>query len=158
MRRTEFSDWPCSIARSIDLLGDWWTPLVLRDAYFGVKRFDGFERSLGIGRNILTQRLNRLVDEGMFERVQYQEHPPRYEYVLTDKGRDFMPVLMAMSAWGDRWLASPDGPPVSFKHKDCGHETHAQVVCSHCHEPIVYGSVRASKGPGYSRGSARHEQ
>ena len=122
MKRTAFSDWPCSIARSVDLLGDWWTPLVLRDAYFGAKRFEHFQRSLGIGRNVLTQRLNRLVDEGLFERVPYQEHPPRDEYRLTDKGRDFMPVLMAMSAWGDRWLATEEGPPVTF---------HAQAVRPH---------------------------
>src|SRR2546423_707082 len=76
VKRTAFSDWPCSIARSVDLLGDWWTPLVLRDAYFGAKRFEHFQRSLGIGRNVLTQRLNRLVDEGLFERVRYQDHPP----------------------------------------------------------------------------------
>ena len=142
MKRTPFSEWPCSIARSMDLLGDWWTPLVLRDAFFGVKRFDDFQRDLGIGRNILTQRLNRLVDEGLLERRPYQEHPPRHEYVLTAKGRDFMPVLLAMAAWGDRWLAGPEGPPVTFTHKDCGHVTHARVVCSHCGEPLEYGHVR----------------
>ena len=88
VKRTAFSEWPCSIARSVDLLGDWWTPLVLRDAYFGAKRFEHFQRNLGIGRNVLTQRLNRLVEEGLFERVRYQDHPPRDEYRLTDKGRD----------------------------------------------------------------------
>jgi DNA-binding HxlR family transcriptional regulator len=147
VKRTAFSEWPCSIARSVDLLGDWWTPLVLRDAYFGAKRFEHFQRNLGIGRNVLTQRLNRLVEEGMFERVRYQDHPPRDEYRLTDKGRDFMPVLMAMSAWGDRWLATEEGPPVTFTHKSCGHVTEARVVCSHCGEPIVYGSVRGSRVP-----------
>jgi DNA-binding HxlR family transcriptional regulator len=145
VKRTPFSEWPCSIARSMDLLGDWWTPLVLRDAYFGIKRFEDFQRDLGIGRNVLTQRLNRLVDEGLFERVPYQEHPPRYEYALTDMGRDFMPVLMAMSAWGDRWLAGPEGPPVTFRHKACEHQTEARVVCSHCGEPLVYGSVRGRR-------------
>jgi DNA-binding HxlR family transcriptional regulator len=149
VKRTPFSDWPCSIARSMDLLGDWWTPLVLRDAFFGVKRFEDFQRDLGIGRNVLTQRLHRLVDEGLFERVPYQEHPVRHEYVLTDKGRDFMPVLMAMSAWGDRWLSAPEGPPITFTHKSCAHPTEAHVVCSHCGESIVYGGVRASRGPGY---------
>ena len=145
MKRTAFSAWPCSIARSVDLLGDWWTPLVLRDAFFGIKRFEDFQRDLGIGRNVLTQRLNRLVDEGLFERVPYQEHPPRYEYVLTDKGRDFMPVLMAMSAWGDRWLSGPEGPPVVFRHKACDHDTEAHVVCSHCGEALNYGSVRGRR-------------
>jgi DNA-binding HxlR family transcriptional regulator len=133
----------------MDLLGDWWTPLVLRDAFFGVKRFEAFQRNLGIGRNVLTQRLNRLVDEGLFERVPYQEHPVRHEYVLTEKGRDFMPVLMAITAWGDRWLAEPEGPPITFEHRSCRHETHAEVICSHCGEPLVYGSVRASRWPGH---------
>jgi DNA-binding HxlR family transcriptional regulator len=145
MKRTPFADWPCSVARTVDLLGDWWTPLVLRDAFFGIKRFEDFQRDLGIGRNVLTQRLNRLVDEGLFERVPYQEHPPRHEYVLTDKGRDFMPVLMAMSAWGDRWLSGPEGPPVLFRHKACDHDTEARVVCSHCGEPLVYCSVRGRR-------------
>ena len=149
MKRTPFSSWPCSVARSVDLLGDWWTPLILRDAYFGLKRFEDFQRDLGIGRNVLAQRLRRLVDEGMFERVAYQEHPVRYEYVLTEKGRDFMPVLTAMTAWGDRWLAGPEGPPMTVVHKACGHETHAEVVCGECGEPLVYGSVRMRRGPGY---------
>ena len=110
MKRTTFADWPCSVARTVDLIGDWWTPLVLREAFWGVRRFDDFQRSLGIGRNILTQRLGRLVDEGMLERRPYQEHPPRHEYVLTEKGRDFFPVIAALMRWGDRWLAGDDGP------------------------------------------------
>ena len=100
MKRTTFADWPCSVARTVDLIGDWWTPLVLREAFWGVRRFDDFQRSLGIGRNILSQRLGRLVDEGMLERRPYQDHPPRHEYVLTDKGRDFFPVLAALDALG----------------------------------------------------------
>src|SRR5436190_6121311 len=86
VKRTPFSRWPCSVARTVDLLGDWWTPLVLREAFYGVRRFDEFQRTLGIGRNVLTQRLTRLVDEGLLERVAYCEHPPRHEYRLTDKG------------------------------------------------------------------------
>src|SRR5436190_8958064 len=104
MKRTPFARWPCSVARAVDLLGDWWTPLVLRQAFYGVRRFDDFQESLGIGRNVLTQRLNRLVDEGLLERRLYCEHPPRSEYVLTEKGRDFWPVLAAMTTWGDKWL------------------------------------------------------
>ena len=157
MKRTPFADWPCSIARSIDLLGDWWTPLVLRDAYFGAKRFEHFQRNLGIGRNVLTQRLNRLVDEGMFKRVPYQDHPPRYNYVLTDKGRDFFPVLMAMSAWGDRWLSTEHGRPMTYKHKPCDHDTEAVVVCSNCGEPIVHRSIWASPGPGYPTRTGRDQ-
>ena len=98
MKRTPFADWPCSVARTVDILGDWWTPLVLRESYLGVRRFDDFQHRLGIGRNILTQRLGRLVDEGLLARRPYQERPLRHEYVLTDKGRDFYPVMAAITS------------------------------------------------------------
>ena len=149
MKRTPFADWPCSIARAVDLLGDWWTPLVLRECYYGVRRFDDFQRSLGIGRNILTQRLKRLVDEGVLERRQYQDRPVRHEYVLTDKGRDFFPVIAAMVRWGDRWLAGEAGPPVVLHHRPCGHDLEAEVVCSQCGEPVELRDVTARLGPGY---------
>ncbi len=152
MKRTPFSGWPCSIARTVDLLGDWWTPLVLREASFGVTRFDDFQRSLHIGRNILTQRLNRLVAEGLLERVPYQQRPPRHEYVLTEKGRDVFPVLAAIARWGDRWLAGEAGPPVVFHHHPCGHATHAEVVCAVCGEPLRLEDVHAELGPGFPAG------
>jgi DNA-binding HxlR family transcriptional regulator len=148
VKRTRFSQWPCSVARTVDLLGDWWTPLVLRDAYYGVRRFDDFQRDLKIGRNILTERLNRLVDEGLLERVPYQERPVRHEYLLTDKGRDFFPVMVAMMRWGDRWLTGDEGPPLTLHHTTCDHDMHAEVVCSHCGEPIELRQVRARGGPG----------
>jgi DNA-binding HxlR family transcriptional regulator len=148
VKRTEFASWPCSIARSVDLLGDWWTPLVLREAFLGVRRFDDMQRSLGIGRNVLTQRLKRLVDEDLLDRVRYQEKPDRYEYVLTEKGRDFYPVLAAMAAWGDRWLAGDEGPPVLFHHKPCGHDMTAKVVCSECGEAIQVRDVRVRTADG----------
>lgn len=149
MKRTPFSEWPCSVARTVDLIGDWWTPLVLREAYYGVRRFEEFQRNLDIGRNILTQRLNRLVEEGMFERVPYHERPLRHEYVLTPKGSDFFPVLSAMSVWGDRWLDWPDGPPVIMVHRTCGHRTHAEVVCAHCREKLELRDARVLLGPGF---------
>lgn len=132
----------------MNLLGDWWTPLVLRDAFAGIRRFDDFQRSLGLARNTLALRLTRLVDEGLLERVRYQERPVRYEYVLTDKGTDFYPVLAAMTAWGDRWLADPAGPPVVTRH-DCGHAAHAEVVCDHCHRPLTHETVHRELGPGF---------
>jgi DNA-binding HxlR family transcriptional regulator len=149
VKRTEFASWPCSIARSVDLLGDWWTPLVLREVFLGVRRFDDMQRSLGIGRNVLTQRLKRLVDEAMLDRVRYQEKPDRFDYVLTEKGRDFYPVLAAMITWGDRWLAGAEGPPIVLRHTACGHDMTARVVCSECGEPIRAKEVRARIGPGY---------
>lgn len=149
MKRTPFDQWPCSVARTVDLLGDWWTPLVLREAYLGTRRFDGFQRNLGIGRNILTQRLNRLVDEGVLVRRPYQERPLRHEYVLTDKGRDLFTVIAAMKTWGDRWLAGDEGPPLTYHHTTCDHDMDAEVVCSHCGEPLRVREVRARPGPGW---------
>jgi DNA-binding HxlR family transcriptional regulator len=111
VKRTRFDDAPCPIARSTDLMGDWWTPVVMREAFFGCKRFEQFEERLGVSRNTLTQRLSRLVDEGMLARVPYQERPPRFEYVLTDKGRAFWDVLAAMWRFGEDWLFTPDSPP-----------------------------------------------
>jgi DNA-binding HxlR family transcriptional regulator len=148
VRRTSFSEWPCSIARTVDLLGDWWTPLVLREAFYGVRRFEGFERGLGIGRNVLTQRLTRLVEERILVRTLYQERPARYEYTLTDKGRDLFDVLAVINAWGDRWIA-PDGAPVLLHHTTCDHDTRAMVVCEHCRHPLEARAVRARLGPGY---------
>jgi DNA-binding HxlR family transcriptional regulator len=155
VKRTEFASWPCSIARSVDLMGDWWTPLVLREAFLGVRRFDDLQRSLGIGRNVLTQRLKRLVDEGLLERRRYQEKPDRYEYVLTEMGRDFYPVLATMAAWGDRWLSGEDGPPVVFHHQPCGHDMTAKVVCSECGEAIVARDMRVRRADGSPMGRAR---
>ncbi|WP_194817552.1 helix-turn-helix domain-containing protein [Nocardia sp. XZ_19_385] len=148
MKRTTFADWPCTVARTVDLIGDWWTPLVLREAFYGARRFEEFERVLGLSRNVLTQRLTRLTEEGLLERVRYQDRPPRHEYRLTDKGRDFFPVIAAMMRWGDRWLA-PDGPPIVLHHDTCDHDTHAEVVCAHCREPLRHPEMSARLGPGF---------
>ena len=108
MKRTRFDDWPCPIARTSDLIGDWWTPLVLRELFTGRRRFDGIQESLGIPRAVLAQRLDRLVAEGMVRKVAYEERPPRYEYRLTDKGREFWGVLAAMWRWGSDWMWEDD--------------------------------------------------
>lgn len=149
MRRTSFANWPCSIARTMDLLGDWWTPLVLREAFYGIKRFDAFQQELGIARNTLTDRLRRLVDEGLLEKRPYQGEPVRYDYVLTEKGRDFFGVLAVMNSWGNRWLSGDEGAPVVFEHDRCGHESSAEVVCSHCKEPMSAVDTHPRLGPGY---------
>ena len=154
VKRTSLARQPCSIARTMDLLGDWWTPLVLRDAFHGIRRFDDFRRSLGVARNTLALRLQRLVDEGLLERVRYQDRPERFEYVLTDKGADFYPVLAAITAWGDRWLAGAEGAPVITRHTSCGHATHAEVVCEHCHQPLTGNTVHREMGPGFPEGLA----
>lgn len=151
MTRTDTSGWPCTIARSADVLGDGWNLLVMRQACLGTRRFEEFQRVLGIGRNILTIRLNRLVDEGLLARVEYQQRPVRHEYRLTDKGRDVYPILAAMAAWGDRWLTGPEGTPLVLHHTDCNHDMHAVVVCSECAEPLDVREVQATAGPGYPR-------
>ncbi|MFG2358435.1 winged helix-turn-helix transcriptional regulator [Streptomyces sp. NPDC048521] len=149
MKRTSFAQWPCSIARTMDLLGDWWTPLVLREAFYGIRRFDAFQESLGIARTTLADRLRRLVDEGLLEKRPYQTEPVRYDYVLSAKGRDFYGVLLVMSRWGDRWLAGEAGPPVVMRHETCGQVAHAEVVCAACGEPMTADNTRPRMGPGY---------
>lgn len=151
MKRTDTSSWPCSIARAVDVLGDGWTPLLVREACLGARRFEDFQRGLGIGRNILTQRLTQLVEDGLFERRVYQERPVRHEYRLTQQGREVYPILAAMAAWGDRWLSGPEGPPMQLRHTTCGHDMHAEVVCSECGEPIDVREVRVRPGPGFPR-------
>ncbi len=119
-----------------------------------MRRFDDFQRELGIGRNMLTLRLNDLVDEGVFRRVEYQAKPVRYEYRLTEKGRDVYPVLAAMATWGERWLCGPEGTPLVLHHNTCDHDMHAVVVCSECAQPLDVHDVAAKAGPGAPKPSA----
>lgn len=151
MQRASFEDMNCSVAQCLEVVGEWWSLLIVRDAFLGVRRFDDFQARLGISRNILNQRLNRLVDNEVLERVPYQDHPPRFEYRLTEKGRDLWHVVTAVRQWGDRW-AAPDGPPLKMRHKDCGRIVRAVAVCSHCGEPLDVRSVTAVPGPGATEG------
>jgi DNA-binding HxlR family transcriptional regulator len=132
----------CSIARTLDVIGDRWSLLILRDAFYGVRRFDVFQRDLGVARNILADRLTKLVDHRVLERHQYEERPPRFEYRLSDKGKALMPVLITMMRWGDEW-AGPNGmPPVTLTHTTCGKATHPTVVCEHCREELTLRNLR----------------
>jgi DNA-binding HxlR family transcriptional regulator len=149
VQRTSFEGVTCSVAQCLDVVGEWWSLLIVRDAFLGVTRFDDFQARLGISRNILTRRLNHLVDGGVLRRVPYQDHPPRSEYRLTAKGRDLWHVVTAMRQWGDRW-AAPGGPPVETRHTACGHVVTAVPSCSHCGEPLDARSVTAIPGPGAS--------
>ena len=148
MKRTQFGRWPCGIARTTDLMGDWWTPLIVREAMYGSTRFEQFEEMLGLSRNILSQRLVRLVDAGIFDKRAYQQRPVRHEYRLTDKGRDAYNVLVAMAAWGERWLVGPEGTPVLQHHTTCGHDMHAVVVCSECRDTVDVREIKVRPGPG----------
>ena len=132
MGRTDFSQMDCSVARTLEVIGERWSLLIVRDAFYGLRRFDDFRQDLGIARNVLTDRLARLVDQGVFERRQYEERPPRFEYLLTDKGRALLPVILTMMQWGDRWEAGDHGPPVTLHHRACGKVTAPVVDCEHC--------------------------
>ena len=145
MERKSFATMDCSVAQCLEVIGEWWSMLVVRDAFMGVTRFEDFQRRLGISRNILQQRLTRLVDEGVLARVRYSEHPPRYEYRLTGKGRDLWPVLTAMRQWGDHH-AAPSGPPVEVVHNACGARTELALVCASCGERVGPRDVRAVAG------------
>lgn len=147
MRRKSFANMNCSIAQTLEIVGEWWSILIIRDCMLGVTRFDDFQASLGIARNVLTDRLNALVARGILARVPYQEHPERYDYRLTEKGRDLWPILTALRQWGDRWEA-PHGPPLVIEHKACGHQALMVPTCSACGEPMDARSVRALPGPG----------
>ncbi len=145
MKRTRFDDWPCPIARATDLIGDWWTPLVLRDVFFGMRRFDQIQVDLGIPRAVLAQRLDRLVAEGMLEKRQYEERPPRYEYRLTDKGREFWSVLAAMWRWASDWQWGDDRPGVVLKDRATGRVVRPVVVDETTGEPLDVRTLRVGR-------------
>lgn len=137
-----FDPMQCSIARTLEVVGERWSLLILRDVFYGLRRFDDFRRDLGIARNVLTDRLNKLVDQGVLERRLYQEGPRRFEYRLTPKGRDLLPVLLAMMQWGDRWEAEGDEPPVALIHTSCGNATEPVATCAHCREELAWPDLR----------------
>jgi DNA-binding HxlR family transcriptional regulator len=136
VRRTRFDRAPCAIARTTDLVGDWWTPVVLREACFGRRRFDEFQSALGLSRGVLAQRLGRLTDEGLLAKQLYQQHPPRYEYRLTDKGRAFFDILAAMWRWGNDWLWEEGQPPLEWVDSETGRVVQPRVVDEQTGEPI----------------------
>ena len=154
MQRTQFGDMACSIARTLDVIGEPWSPLILRDVFVGITRFDKIQADLGISRKVLTERLKWLVESGVLQRRQYETHPPRYEYRLTDKGREIFPILATMAAWADRWMAGPEGSPLTLHHTECDHDMHAEIVCSECGERLEKRAVRARRGPGHPAASA----
>jgi DNA-binding HxlR family transcriptional regulator len=137
----------CSIARTLELVGERWTFLVLRDIFLGLHRFEELQGDLGIARNVLSVRLERLVAEGVLTKVSYSERPPRYEYRLTGKGLDLWPAIVELLRWGDRH-AAPNGPPVILRHEGCGGELGERRVCTRCGEPLGARDVLPEQGPG----------
>jgi DNA-binding HxlR family transcriptional regulator len=148
MRWGELSDERCSVARTIAVIGDRWTLLILRDCFLRVRRFDAFEERLGITRHILADRLKKLVAHGVLQKVPYQQNPVRYDYRLTQSGLDLYPLLACLRHWGDRYAAGRSGPPMLFRHRDCGHVFDPVVICSECGEPIDPRAVEVLPGPG----------
>jgi DNA-binding HxlR family transcriptional regulator len=149
MERKRFSGDPCSIARSLDVLGDWWTPLIIRECLYGVRRFDDLQRWLGIGRNILTRRLTRLVEQGVLERRQYQERPPRFEYDLTEKGYDAARVLLAMMPFGEKWLFEGRREPIRLYDRRSGRRVRPALVDQETGEHLDPRQLYAGPGPSF---------
>ncbi len=148
MKLKSFAGMNCTIAKSLEVVGERWTLLVLRETFLGTRRFEDFRERLGIARNILTDRLERLVGEGILERRRYQERPSRFEYRLTEKGIDLYEVILALKKWGDRWSVGEDGLPLLLRHRSCGKVFDVEATCPHCHEPIDARGVQYELGPG----------
>lgn len=148
MKWSELGDEHCSVARTVSVIGDRWTLLVLRDCFLGVRRFEAFQERLGISRPMLADRLRRLVQAGVLARKQYAQAPERYEYRLTRKGLDLHPVIMAIVHWGDVHMAGRRGRPLLHRHEGCGKLFDPLTVCSECGEPLHAREVSVEPGPG----------
>src|SRR5882724_5764292 len=146
MRRKSLGNMQCPIARSLERVGEWWSILILRDAFLGSTRFDQFQKSLEIAPNMLTRRLNALVESGLLERRRYSAHPPRDEYVLTARGRDFRPVLWALLAWGNKHFA-PEGPSVVIVDNETGAVAEPVMTDGLSGRPMTTAGYRAVPGP-----------
>jgi DNA-binding HxlR family transcriptional regulator len=141
----------CSLARTLAVIGDRWTLLVLREAFLRVRLFEDFQERLGIARRVLTERLKHLVDHGVLKKVAYQDAPPRFEYRLTQKGLDLYPVMVGLVHWGDQHYAGKKGPPLLHRHLTCGHDFRGVLTCSECGDPITPREVQPHIGPGANK-------
>ncbi len=148
MKLEDLGTQTCSISRALAQIGDGWTLLLIKQAFLGKRRFSEFVEGSGAQKSIVSDRLKKLVEFGVFDRVEYQEHPSRHEYRLTEKGRELNDVLLVLSRWGDHWLDDGAGPPVTYLHTTCGHDAHIAVSCTSCGETIHARTTRAIPGPG----------
>lgn len=149
MRWEELEQQPCSIARTLAVVGDRWTLMILRDCFLGVRRFDAFEKRLGITRHVLAERLKKLVEYGVLIKVPYQQRPLREEYRLTEKGLELHPAILALVSWGDKHMADERGAPVRHIHKSCGQVMRPVTVCSECGELVTARDVKVETGEGW---------
>lgn len=155
MKRVTFGDEPCSIARSLDVLGDWWSPLILRECLYGVHRFQDIQQWLKIGRNMLTRRLAVLVEQGLLERKQYQENPPRFEYHLTDKGYDATLILLAMMSFGEKWYFKKNREPIRLYNRETGERVRPVLVDEATGAQIDPRTLVPAPGPAFPKGQFR---
>jgi DNA-binding HxlR family transcriptional regulator len=144
----DYENQVCSIAATLEVIGERWSLLIVRDVFLGLRRFEQIQADLGIARNILQRRLSTLTDQGVLERRLYHESPPRYEYRLTEKGLDLWPTMVALMQWGDRHASPPAGPPVVLEHRGCGGAVDGHRTCMECGMPLSVRDVRALPGPG----------
>nr|WP_042187595.1 helix-turn-helix domain-containing protein [Kibdelosporangium sp. MJ126-NF4]CEL18215.1 Transcriptional regulator, HxlR family [Kibdelosporangium sp. MJ126-NF4]CTQ90554.1 Transcriptional regulator, HxlR family [Kibdelosporangium sp. MJ126-NF4] len=142
MRWSEIGETRCSVARTLSVIGERWTMLVLREAFNRVRRFEDFQQRTGAPRPVLADRLRTLTEDGIFRRDRYAERPDRFEYRLTEKGLDLYPILISMMAWGDRWMADEQGPPVQLVHRGCEHSMTPMMACSHCGDEVSAREVQ----------------
>lgn len=144
MGRADLANTACSVSRAIERVGDPWVLMILREMFLGSRRFEEFQRNTGASPHLLSQRLKQLLEDGIVTKRLYCEHPKRYEYILTDKGRDMWPVIIMLKAWGDKWLVKQD---VTLVHKGCGAEMTPRLHCPDCGDPLEARDVRAQIGP-----------
>jgi len=131
----------CPISQALKQIGERWSILIIRDVFYGIRRFDALQQHLGISKKVLASRLTSLQQTGIFNKVPYQQKPERFEYRLTQKGRDLLPVLLTIMHWGNRWLAT-DEEKLSLTHLACGEQVEPKVICSHCDKPLTPASIR----------------
>lgn len=147
MLSRDYDSQVCSLARSLEVVGERWTLLIIRSVWLGVRRFEELQRVLGVSRPVLSSRLDRLVEEGVLERRQYSNHPRRHEYLLTTKGAKLWPALIHLMRWGDAYYPEPEGPPLLIEHRDCGGHPTAELRCDRCDAPLSAETVIPKPGP-----------
>jgi DNA-binding HxlR family transcriptional regulator len=158
MRWNEIDTMTCSIARTLSVIGDRWTMLIIRDVFLGIRRFEAIQRDLRLTSHRLSDRLRKLVRDGILKRVEYEMHPRRFEYRLTEKGIDLYPLIVVMIRWGDRWMADREGVPVELVHRPCGHSIKPELVCPSCKSKIEPREMSARPGPALTNRAAIGQQ